>query len=301
MTPTFPSPRQVTSFTTAVENSIDWLKYWGYADARASFQDRGRAIDVQAGNAVAGVKFEAKHVDASTLQTFRDESPDEHKRLMFFTAVGYDQGALGYAEEAGIALFTYTIEGRVSPVNDDAINVSHARPTVAPSLEEQERDDTKPVERLENDVQAEEAIESQEPGESRAPTTGSGSQEISCLSMTIGVAALVMSLVCLAQMGMNIWGLFTDDDASWWDPLGNLALAVAFFGSIAAIPTGGTGEVRHGLAFPFFLFSLMTCIWGVADHLIAAGATGVTALLTLILWIGTARRPPGRHSPTDGS
>lgn len=113
-----PAPRQINSWEMAEQNAADWMRYWGYADARVTQGGADGGVDVTSRSALAQVKFEARQVGSPTLQRLVGARRNaHHKQLMFFSGVGYARPAIEYADAMEIALFTYDLLGAVTPVN----------------------------------------------------------------------------------------------------------------------------------------------------------------------------------------
>jgi hypothetical protein len=97
------------------------MRHWGYSDASVTPGGPDSGIDVVASDALAQVKYETAHVGRPALQRLvgaRDEG--DPRPLLFFSASGYSSAAVDYADKRRIALFTYAVDGRMSPVNAPA-------------------------------------------------------------------------------------------------------------------------------------------------------------------------------------
>lgn len=96
----------------------------GYGDAKATGAGPDGGIDVASRRAVAQVKFEAHQVGRPHLQRFVGAAVHMDRERLFFTGTGYTSGARQYADEVGVALFTYAVDGSVTPVNSRAEQLS---------------------------------------------------------------------------------------------------------------------------------------------------------------------------------
>jgi len=120
-----PAPRHITSWSVAEANAADWMRAWGYTDAALTPAGADSGIDVRASWGLAQVKFEASLTGRPALQRLVGARGHGTQQLLFFTGAGYSEHAVEYADEMGIALFTYDLAGAVFPVN------GRARGTVA--------------------------------------------------------------------------------------------------------------------------------------------------------------------------
>lgn len=125
-----PQRRQISSWQDAELNARDWMIAWGYTDAEVSGPGADGGIDVAARGALAQVKFEATQVGRPHLQRLVGARARDEAQLFFFTGAGYSQQAIEYAAQMNIALFHYSLDGRMSPVNQPAKEV--ARRPVTP-------------------------------------------------------------------------------------------------------------------------------------------------------------------------
>lgn len=113
-----PPRRQVARWEDAEVLAGEWMRYWGFADARVTDPGPDDGLDVVASGAVAQVKWRAAAVGAPDLQRLVGARGREvHKRALFFTGANYSARARAYADEMDIALFVYQLDGAVAPVN----------------------------------------------------------------------------------------------------------------------------------------------------------------------------------------
>lgn len=116
-----PTETQINSWQKAETNAADWMRYWGFRDAVVTTGGADGGIDVRATDALAQVKFEAKQVGRPALQNLVGaQGRDTGKQLLFFTGAGYASPAIEYANNMGIALFEYTLTGRMRAINHEA-------------------------------------------------------------------------------------------------------------------------------------------------------------------------------------
>lgn len=121
---TRPLPRQIDSWRTAEDNAADWMRFWGYTDARCTSGGPDGGVDIRSSHALAQVKMEATQVGSPELQRLVGaRGRDHHLGLLFFTGAGYSRKAVEYADTMDIALFSYRLDGTVDPVNAAAHHI----------------------------------------------------------------------------------------------------------------------------------------------------------------------------------
>lgn len=129
---TSPTPRQVATWQDAELNARDWMRAWGFTDARLTNPGADEGIDIISRHAIAQVKFEAHDVGRQYLQQLvgaRGRRTDV--RLIFFTGASYSAPAVEYANHMGIALFQYRLDGQMRAVNPAATGIATATPVSA--------------------------------------------------------------------------------------------------------------------------------------------------------------------------
>lgn len=128
-----PPRRQIASWQDAEINARDWMRTWGFADAELTRAGADEGLDVRSKKAVAQVKYEARDVGRPYLQQFvgaRGRFVDS--QMLFFTGSRYSEQAVAYAEEMGIALFHYGLDGRMHAVNNRAADLMKAESAALP-------------------------------------------------------------------------------------------------------------------------------------------------------------------------
>lgn len=106
------------------------MRHWGFTDAAVTASGPDGGIDVEASGAVAQVKFQAHVVGAPAVQQlYGARGLRTDRQLLFFTGTSYSTQAAAYAEHVGMALFTYDLTGKPTPVNGAAERIieAHAR------------------------------------------------------------------------------------------------------------------------------------------------------------------------------
>ena len=116
-----PAPRQIQSWQVAEHNAAEWMRHWGFLDARVTESGSDQGIDVRASRALAQVKFEAKQVGRPQVQNLVGaRGRDQAAALLFFSGVGFARPAVQFADEMEVALFTYSLLGAMTPANEAA-------------------------------------------------------------------------------------------------------------------------------------------------------------------------------------
>ncbi|MGI5038751.1 restriction endonuclease, partial [Streptomyces sp. JAC128] len=119
--PALPERRPVRSWQDAEHNAAAWMRYWGYADARAKPGGPDGGIDVRSARALGQVKYVAAAVGRPELQLlFGARGRLLDRQLLFFTGSSYAAPALQYALENDIALFVYGLDGSMEARNAPA-------------------------------------------------------------------------------------------------------------------------------------------------------------------------------------
>ncbi|MGW6687132.1 restriction endonuclease [Streptomyces sp. NPDC054961] len=128
-----PQPTQISSWQQAELNAAQWMRRWGYTDATARPGGPDAGIDVRARRALGQVKYQAAQVGRPELQRFVGARPyGSTAQLIFFTGSDYTATAVAYAREWSIALFTYRLDGTMTPVNDTARRIHSSSASTAP-------------------------------------------------------------------------------------------------------------------------------------------------------------------------
>lgn len=119
-----PSARVIRTAWEAEEVVADWLRYWGYVDAFVTGgggPDSG--VDVEAGRAVAQVKAEMRAIGRPVIQQVFGIAAHADKDPFVFALAGFTEGAVTWADAAGVALFEFDLAGVPQPVNRLANNL----------------------------------------------------------------------------------------------------------------------------------------------------------------------------------
>lgn len=115
-----PEPRMVRNYRDAESLARDWLIYFGFADAEVTPDGADGGVDVDSEDAIAQVKFQALPVGRPVVQALLGVSSHQHKIPFFFASSGYTSSAITFADEAGIALFMFRLDGGLVSVTEAA-------------------------------------------------------------------------------------------------------------------------------------------------------------------------------------
>lgn len=93
----------------------------GFTDARVTVASGDGGVDVVAKQAVAQVKHWGSQVGRPAIQQlYGARGVDHSKKMVFFCSGGCSRQALAYANEAGVALFTFDAAGSYEAMNESA-------------------------------------------------------------------------------------------------------------------------------------------------------------------------------------
>lgn len=117
--------RRIASWQDAEHLAADWMRDHGFPDARVTKSGADNGIDVFSRRAIAQVKYQAAYVGRPQVQQLVGaRGPDRERQLLFFTGSSYTGTALGYADVMSIGLFTYELDGTVTPANSVAERIA---------------------------------------------------------------------------------------------------------------------------------------------------------------------------------
>lgn len=107
----------------------------GFQDARVTTASGDGGIDVVARQAVAQVKHWGSQVGRPAIQQlYGARGIDHSKKMVFFCSGGYSRQAIAYANEVGVALFTFDAAGSFGAVNKSAQELGLAARRAAEEL-----------------------------------------------------------------------------------------------------------------------------------------------------------------------
>jgi hypothetical protein len=115
-----PKPVLIRTWRDAELTAAEWMKYWGYTNVAATAVGTDGGIDVVSKEAVAQVKAETSATGRPKVQQHHGVAVSEGKAAIFFALAGFTPAARTYAEQNGILLFTFDLQGEPKPVNTAA-------------------------------------------------------------------------------------------------------------------------------------------------------------------------------------
>lgn len=104
-------------------NAQALMRSWGFRDAVATTGGADGGIDVRSNRGLAQVKFKGAVAGRPELNQLYGARGTGTEQLIFFSASGYSAQAIEYADQVGIALFTYDPVGAAEAVNPAARRV----------------------------------------------------------------------------------------------------------------------------------------------------------------------------------
>lgn len=110
----------ITTPHQAELNAAQLMRSWGFVDATATTGGADSGIDVRSRSALAQVKWKSGVTGRPDCQRLVGARGNGSERLFFFSASGYSAQAVEYADQVGIALFTYDPLGAAEAVNSEA-------------------------------------------------------------------------------------------------------------------------------------------------------------------------------------
>ncbi|NDZ93342.1 restriction endonuclease [Streptomyces sp. SID6673] len=101
-------------------NAQDQMRSWGFIDAVATTGGADGGLDVRSSRALAQVKWKGGVTGRPDVQNLYGARGAGTEQLFFFSASGYSDQAITYADQVGILLVTYDPLGAVEGVNQAA-------------------------------------------------------------------------------------------------------------------------------------------------------------------------------------
>ncbi|MBB0998291.1 restriction endonuclease [Dietzia maris] len=129
----------ITDPHKAEKNATQLMRQWGFADAVAGTGGADGGVDVRSKRALAQVKWKGGVVGRPDVQRLVGARGTGSEALIFFSASGYSAQAIEYADQVGVALFTYDPTGTPEAVNRSAKQVMAQPMSVLPTLHEDVR------------------------------------------------------------------------------------------------------------------------------------------------------------------
>ncbi|GGO94396.1 hypothetical protein GCM10011584_35330 [Nocardioides phosphati] len=110
---------EVSTWQGAETLAATHMRHLGFQDVHQTPEGADGGVDVRASTAVAQVKHYASPVGAPMVQQLRGAAHGQDWAL-FYALSGYTAKAVEFAASSHVALFTYTADGHVAPVNEAA-------------------------------------------------------------------------------------------------------------------------------------------------------------------------------------
>ena len=110
----------ITDPHTAELNAAEKMRLWGFVDAVSTTGGSDGGLDVRSSRALAQVKWKGGVTGRPDIQNLYGARGAGTEQLFFFSASGYSDQAIEYADQVGIMLMTYDPLGAVEGVNQAA-------------------------------------------------------------------------------------------------------------------------------------------------------------------------------------
>jgi hypothetical protein len=110
-------PLPIRTATDAEENAARWLAHLGFEQCRATPPGPDSGVDVRGWGVVAQVKAEAKPVRLDVVQRTYGCAQAEGARAVVFGMSSFTRDASEWADNYGVALFSFDFAGTPRPVN----------------------------------------------------------------------------------------------------------------------------------------------------------------------------------------
>lgn len=119
----------------------------GFKDATVTTASGDGGVDVVAKQAVAQVKHWGSQVGRPAIQQlYGARGADHSRKMVFFCSGGYSRQALAYADEVGVALFTFDAAGGYGAMNESAKEIDLRAKKVAADAKKQADREARKVE-----------------------------------------------------------------------------------------------------------------------------------------------------------
>ncbi|MBW0286007.1 hypothetical protein ATN38_08065 [Rhodococcus sp. FH8] len=116
----------IASAREAEINAAARMREFGFGDAQATPIGADGGVDVRSSRAIAEVKWKSAQAGRPEVQKlYGARGTKHHLQLFFFAAGGFSKGAVQYADETDVKLFTYDPNGVVTPANRIATAFVH--------------------------------------------------------------------------------------------------------------------------------------------------------------------------------
>ncbi|WP_404430753.1 restriction endonuclease [Microbacterium lacus] len=119
MTP-LEEPAAIDTWQAAELLAAEHMREIGFIDATTTARGADGGIDVLARNGIAQVKFHTAPVGAPSVQQLAGIASPRRVTAVFYSLSGYTRAAVAVAEEAEVALFSYTPDGSIGQWSSEA-------------------------------------------------------------------------------------------------------------------------------------------------------------------------------------
>ncbi|MER6592055.1 restriction endonuclease [Micromonospora purpureochromogenes] len=122
-----PPARKISDWRSAEVNALEWMRWLGHRDARATQPGADGGIDVIAAGAFAQVKLYGKPIPVTLMRQLHGARANRPGTLYFFANNGYTAKAAEFAEMVGMAAFRYsTASGLITAESSAARTIFNA-------------------------------------------------------------------------------------------------------------------------------------------------------------------------------
>ena len=119
-----PTGRLLRSPRDAELVACEWMRHWGFVDATCTAIGPDSGIDIASSTAIAQVKAELTPTGRPVVQQTFGAAAASERVAIVFSLGGFTKEAIQWANLAGVALFTFDLQGTPAPENDTATTVS---------------------------------------------------------------------------------------------------------------------------------------------------------------------------------
>ena len=119
-----PAPRLLSSPRDAELIAQEWMIHWGYEDARCTPVGADAGVDVDSSRAIAQVKAEMSPTGRPVIQQTYGAAVLHSKQALVFSLAGFTKEAIAWADQAGVALFSFDLQGVPKSENEHGSRVA---------------------------------------------------------------------------------------------------------------------------------------------------------------------------------
>ena len=119
-----PAPRLLSSPRDAELIAQEWMIHWGYEDSRCTPVGADAGVDVDSSRAIAQVKAEMSPTGRPVIQQTYGAAVLHSKQALVFSLAGFTKEAIAWADQAGVALFSFDLQGVPKSENEHGSRVA---------------------------------------------------------------------------------------------------------------------------------------------------------------------------------